>query len=263
MRFGIPVLALFVAVLVWFNQFQEESVAAATQRATDLLDSRPARSILIVGNSRTYFNGMPAMLRKIADSAGSPTKFQIEVSAYPGAKLADHWANKRSRQLLGEGWDEIILQAESAAQSNGDARVSFQDYGNKLAGIAKVNHGHPRLVVNWAYDPILYEGDLDGQWRAQHIEQIRWSHAKLASDTGMSTIKLSGLWEAVRQAHPSIKLTSDGNHPTIAGSYLYALALYASLSNGPVTAVTYVPQGVSPDEAKAIRDAVDAYPLLA
>ena len=80
----ILLLALVLAAPLWFMVAQDGSAAALSQRTVDLLDSRPARSILIVGNSRTYYNDMPAMIREIADSAGSPAKFQIETSAKPG-----------------------------------------------------------------------------------------------------------------------------------------------------------------------------------
>lgn len=211
MRLGVWALALAVAVIVWFNQFQDSSAAATAQRAADLFDGRPVRSILIIGNSRTFYNGMPSMLREIADSANSPAKFQVESSAFPGARFEDHWANERSKRLLAAGWDDIVLQSESRAQSTEEMNASFHTYGAKLAGIARLNQGRPRLVVNWAYDPSEYEGDTDGAYRDQHIERIKWNHTRLASENNLATIRLAGLWESVRRSHPSIRLTSDGN----------------------------------------------------
>lgn len=263
MRFRISALALTVAAIAWFNLFQDSSAAATAQRAADLLDGRPARSILIIGNSRTFHNDMPSMLRDIADSASSPTKFQIEVSAKAGASFESLWQDGRTRRLLGTMWDDVILQGESRAQSTEELNDSFLKFGAQLGRIAKVRQGRPRLVVNWAYDPALYEGDADGTGRASHLDQIKSMHAKLGNEAGMDRVNLAGLWESVRRSHPSIKLTVDGNHPTIAGSYLFALALYAHLSNGPVAQVSYVPEGVDPADAQVLRDAVDAFPLFA
>ena len=124
-----------------------------------------------------------------------------------------------------------------------------------------MNNGRPRLVVNWAYDPAEYQGDAEG-YRELHLERIKAAHARLASEANLARINLAGLWESVRHSHPSIRLTSDGNHPTMAGSYLYALAIYANLANDRVANVAYVPDGLNPDDAKALREAVDAYPLL-
>lgn len=265
MRFRVPVLALALAFIVWFNFGQDGSAAALSQRTADILDGRPARTILIVGNSRTYFNDMPSMLREIADSAGSPTKFQIESSAYPAATFKTHWNNGRTKRLLGAGWDDVILQAESAAQACRQCNDEFLLYGPQLAAAAKLTQGRPRLVVGWPYDPKLYD-DPDyvevGFGRPEHLALIKEMHAKLASEAQLGRINVAGPWEAIRLSHPTIKLTSDGNHPTVAGTYLYALAAYAQLSNGPVAGVTYVPDGVSAEDAKAIRDAIDSIPRL-
>jgi hypothetical protein len=261
MRFQLPALALASAFILWFNVGQDSSAAAFAQRSYDLADSRPARSILIIGNSRTYYNSMPAMLRKIADSTKSPTKFEIETSAKPGASFETLWHDSRTTRLLGAGWDDVILQGESRAQSSEELNASFLTYGAKLAQVAKLNQGHPRLVVNWDYDPSLYEGDSDGEGRASHLELVKSMHARLGSEADMGRVNVAGLWESVRRSHPSIKLTTDGNHPTVAGSYLFALALYANLSSSPVSGVTYAPDGLAPEDAEALRRAVDSFPV--
>ena len=60
MRTGL--LALLLGSLLWFNFGQQSSAAAIMQRSADLLDDRPARSILIVGNSRTIYNDIGRLL---------------------------------------------------------------------------------------------------------------------------------------------------------------------------------------------------------
>ena len=259
------ILMLVMGAMLWFNFGQQSSAAAMIQRSTDLFDDRPARSILIVGNSRTYYNDMPAMLRSIADSAGSPTKFQVESSSYGGATFKTHWHKQRTRNLLEEGWDDVILQPESGAQAWQQGNDEFLEYGPKLATAAKLASGRPQLVVGWPYDAGLYEeGSFaeNGFSRTTHLRLIREMHAKLASDAGLGRVNVAGTWELVRQTNPSIALTTDGNHPTVAGSYLYALAVYAQLTNGSVANVTFVPDGLSADDAEALRHAVDAAPRL-
>jgi hypothetical protein len=261
----IGLLALFLAGMMWFSFGQQSSAAAMLQRSSDLLDDRPARSILIVGNSRTFYNDMPVMLREIADSAGNPAKFQIESSAYPAATFKTHWNNRRTRQLLAAGWDDVILQPESGAQTWKQGNDEFHEYGPKLADEAKLSEGRPMLVVGWPYDASAYQEPAyveAGFGRSEHLELLRENHARLASAANLDRINVAGSWERVRLSSPSIKLTSDGNHPTVAGTYLYALAVYAQLVDGPVGGVSYVPEGLSSDDAKALRDAVDSTPRL-
>lgn len=257
-------LWLLLASLVglsWFQFVQISSAASIAQRALDLADARPARSILILGNSRTFYNDMPGMLRQIADSAGSHAKFQIESYSRPGYALKDHWSDRRTQRLLGSQWDEIIIQGESSAQSAHETAELFKTYGARLAPLARPRSGQPTLVVAWPYDPSLY-ADFPAYRRAEHLRFLRSVHADLARTADLKRVHLDGLWESVRRTHPEIKLTSDGNHPTVEGTYLYALAMYRHLSKSSVLAVNFVPDGVSPAEADALRRAVELFPVL-
>jgi len=262
MSFRAVGLAMLLMALAWFQFGQESSAAALGQKSADLLDPRPPRSILIVGNSRTSTNNMPRMLRRIADSAGSPTKFQVETSTRGAYTFKRHYNDPRTRRLLAAEWDDVILQAESGAQIYPLWNANFLKYGAKLAGVTNPNARHPRLLVGWAYDPGLYTDpsyNTVGYTRSNHLALINSEHRKLARNAGLSLIDLSGLWESVRKSHPSIRLTSDGNHPTSAGTYLYALGVYSTLSNSPVAAVTYTPEGLPERHARALRQAVDAW----
>jgi hypothetical protein len=258
----LRLLFLVVALvgLSWFQFWQPSSAAALARRTVDLADARPARSVLILGNSRTYFNDMPSMLRKIADSAGSPTKFQIESHSRPAYTMADHWSDRRTTRLLGETWDEIILQGESAAQSSLEQSASFKGYGSKLARLTKLHSGRPILLVNWPYDPSIF-ADYEPYDRSEHLDFLHNVHADLAGRAHLDLANVASLWEDVRLSQPKIKLTTDGNHPTVAGSYLYALAIYRYLSNGSVSQVSYVPEGLDAEDAAVLRQAVDAHLL--
>jgi len=198
--------------LSWFQFGQTGSAAALAQRTLDLADSRPTRSILILGNSRTFFNDMPAMLREIADSAGSPTKFQIETNAKPGYTLENHWNDSRTRRLLRATWDEIVIQGESGAQASDEGAASFKDYGAQLAPLARLHSGRPTLIVAWPYDPSLY-ADFPTYDRSEHLLFLQDVHRDLARDADLERVNVASLWEMVRRSHPEIALTSDGNHP--------------------------------------------------
>jgi hypothetical protein len=260
---GIASLTALVAGQMWFQFGQDDSAAYLARRARDILDPRPARTILVVGNSRTYYHDMPAMIRAIADSAGSPSKYEIEVDAEPGASFESLWAEARTRALLRQGWDEAIFQGESRGQSTEALEASFRTFGEKLIRAASLRGGPPRLVVNWAYDPVLYEGDTDGSERAVHRSAIRGQHMLVAEQVEARPIDVERLWETTRLRHAAIPLTEDGNHPTIAGSYLFALALYADLSGQDVRQVSYVPKGLRPADAETLRESVREFETTA
>jgi hypothetical protein len=256
----VSALLLAAGGLAWFSFGQDSSASALIRRTMDLADDRPVRSILIVGNSRTYTNDMAAMLRDIADSAESPAKWQIETSAKPAFSLENHWFDHRTRRLLAAGHDEVLIQGESGAEYSQQQGESYRTYGAKLAGAARLDSGRATLLVNWPSERSVFSDDPDYD-RAVHLDYLRSINARLAEDAELDRINLAGLWESVRRSDPSIKLTSDGNHPTVAGTYLYALAVYRHFSGGEVGKVAYAPTEIDPTQAAALRRAVDSFPM--
>ena len=55
------------------------------------LDRRPIKTILLIGNSRTYYHDMPAMVSRISASARLPYRLTITTLAWPGASLEENW----------------------------------------------------------------------------------------------------------------------------------------------------------------------------
>jgi hypothetical protein len=82
-----------------------------------------------------YYNHMPEMVRKLADSAGVTQKYQITMRALPGASLEVLWKDAEVQRLLnGEHWDDIIIQGETRARTSETNLASFQEYGARLIG---------------------------------------------------------------------------------------------------------------------------------
>lgn len=250
-------LALLICGLGWFQFGQPLSAKALIARAEDSFDSRPARAILILGNSRTSFNDMPDMVRAMADSAHDPQKLEITLDAPAGASFEILWNDDATQRLLKQRWDDVILQGESRAQSSDELAHSFQVYGAKLIDAAHPASGHARLVVNWAYESRLWgDGDPDGSGRAELKSEIRASTDALGERADAHLVNVAEIWSAVERDHPEIALTEDGNHPSLAGSYLFALVLYGDLSGRDVGSVTYAPSGLDPSVVAKIRQEV-------
>lgn len=150
MRAGFWIGTMGLALLgeLWFVYGQDHSARFVVQRLEDVVDRRPATAILLIGNSRTFWHGMPGMLRSIADSASSPTKFEIDMDASGGASFENLWGEQRTQRLLHERWDEIILQGESRGQSSDTLKASFLEFGEKLLRESRPKAGPPELVVN-------------------------------------------------------------------------------------------------------------------
>lgn len=218
----------------------------------DHFDKRPVRSMLFIGNSRMYYNEMPVMLRKMADSAGAKERFDIVMRALPAGTLQLSWNDPETRRLLKQHWQDVVVQAESNAQSSEQATEQFFDYGERLIHEAKSTGGTPTLIVNWVYGEDLFKG-REPDMRSWYYGRIQRDYARLSGMTGARLVNVAQVWERVHAAAPELPLYLDGNHPTLQGSYLSALTLYAHFSGTDGSNVTYVPHGMSVAEAAIIR----------
>jgi hypothetical protein len=255
---GLLLKTVLSATLVgmgWFEFGQDQSAGEFWQNSVDLLDQRPAHTLLILGNSRTFANGMPQMVRRIADSASDGEKYEVTTVALPSATFQSLSENWRVRRLLSKEWDDVVLQGESRGQVSPELSEAFLRYGSALAMMAHARRHRPSLIVNWAYDPDRYPSS---ESRSSHLQEIAADHHFLASSTNLQEIEVSQIWERARSEDPSLGLTTDGNHPSAAGSYLVALAIYAKLSGRSVSAASYVPPELSTSDSYALRQLVDS-----
>lgn len=69
--------------------------------------------VLFVGNSITYFNGMPRMVAELSRSAPSEQKYDVTWLSRGGATIADLAGAPRVRWALDEGWHAVVLQPQS------------------------------------------------------------------------------------------------------------------------------------------------------
>jgi hypothetical protein len=97
-------LTLLLCGLGWFQFGQPLTARALLIRAEDTVDSRPARAILILGNSRTSFHDMPDMVRAMADSAHDPQKLEITLDAPGGGSFEILWNDGATQRLLKQRW---------------------------------------------------------------------------------------------------------------------------------------------------------------
>ena len=218
-------------------------------------DRRPVERLLFIGHSYTYYNDMPAMVGEIADSAGSPVRYDITMSAFPNAKLAEHWRYPKTQRLLTQGgWDRIVAQPEGSFRPLGTDSEMYV-YGRKLlVGTAKQP---PALIISHRATDTFYETHYSIS-RSEDGELDQENVRGLASETGAEVIDINRVWENVRAGDLPFSLYSDGNHPSVQGSYLIALVVYAALSKSNVANVSYVPRGMTEAEGTLLRDRVRA-----
>jgi hypothetical protein len=186
----------------------------------------PAKRVMFVGNSYTYFNNLPAIVQALAKAGGR--SLEIVMFAPGGWKLKDHWEKGGARQALREGrWDFVILQDQSTLgvdlYVDGKTRVDgdgiFRPYALTWSReIAKAG-ATPVFFLTWAR-----------QASPEDQDRLTYAYMTAGRDSGSRVAPVGLAWKRVREEHPEIGLfQSDGSHPSAAGSYLAACAIYSAL----------------------------------
>jgi hypothetical protein len=253
-------LTVLAAALLWFELADSSPLRGTAQTFMDRFDDRPARAMLFLGNSRMYYNHMPEMVRKLADSAGVLQKYQITMRALPGASLEVLWKDAEVQRLLdSEKWDDIVIQGETRAHTSEANLASFQEYGARLIRQSQEQGARALLIVNWNYGPEIFREPAPEVIEA-HDRAIQRDYQALADKTGAGLINAGISWQIVSVAEPSIPLYTDGNHPSLQGSYLSALTVFACLTETENFAAAYRPWGLDQVEAERIRKAMASGP---
>ena len=244
--------------LCWFQFVNHLPAHALARSFVDQFDERPVRRILFVGNSRMYANDLPHTVREMADSAGSAVRYDMVVHALPARTLDQHWREGQVHRLLGQaGLEQVIFQAASSEHMDERMVANFQSYGTAFANEAGRRRLPASIIVGWTYGP----GELD-KWEisaADYHLRIQNDHQQLALASGLDLINVGSVWRKMELQPAPFPLTTDGNHPSVQGTYVAALMVYAHLAGTDGSEVRHVPDGMTPDQAASIRAAVAAY----
>jgi hypothetical protein len=242
--------------LLWLGLNNISLLRHSTWFIADRFDDRPARTILFLGHSRVYYNDMPDFVRGLADSANVPQKYQITMRALPGASLKTLWNDSEVQRLLEEErWDDILIQGEGRAHRDA-GNASFYQYGERLISKARQHSARTALIVNWNYAPHVFK-DPRPEVIEAYDRAMQRDYRELADRTGAGMMNSGLAWRIVSSTEPSIPLDrDDGVHPTLQGSYLSALTVFACLTGTDDFAVTYAPWGLPHEQAARIRKAM-------
>ena len=175
------------------------------------------RHLLFIGNSLTYWNDLPLIVQALADSAGGEPLAVMTV-AYPDYNLDDHRARGTAlRAIATGGWEVVVLQQGPSSLPENRAQLRASAAG--LDELIRDVGGTTALYSVWPSD--ARRADFDAA-----IE----SYTLAAQDVSGTLFPVASAWLAAWRRDAALPLYSaDGLHPSVAGSYLAALVMYAAL----------------------------------
>jgi hypothetical protein len=178
--------------------------------------------VLFIGNSLTYVNDLPGIVQALADSTGG-AGLAVETVAFPDYALIDHWneglvAGRARGEIAKGGWKFVVLQqGPSSVDVNRDTlRLAAKLFAQDMSKIGAT----PALLSAWP--------TVD---RRQDFPRAIESYTLAASDVNGVLLPVAAAWLAAWKRDSTLGLYSDGLHPSIAGSYLSALTIFAALQH--------------------------------
>ncbi len=204
------------------------------------------KKVLFLGNSYTAVNNLPLLVNNMATSTGDVLIYDSNTPG--GYRFMDHASNPTSLAKINSNtWDYVALQAQSQETSLGQAQMEAEvfPFAESLSNAIRANNecSQPLFYMTWgrkngdaancAVRPWVctYE-EMDDVIKATYIFMAETNEAELAP--------AGAVWRYIRENHPSIELySSDGSHPSLAGSYAVACAFYTVIYKKDPTAITW------------------------
>jgi hypothetical protein len=212
-----------------------------------------APSVLLIGNSYTYANDLPGMLAAIADA--SPTPLNTDSLATAGARVIDHLGNPALAPLLAQAFDVVVIQGQSLEPIV--SYPTFQDGVVELAGLT----GDARVLLfeTWPRK----EGNVDLESLDMTVEEM-WGYlasgyldASVASESEVARVGTAWMSALALDAPPIELYTSDGSHPSLAGSYLAACVLFGKIVDRSCSTSSYAPAELTPEVISELQTIAD------
>jgi hypothetical protein len=175
--------------------------------------AEPPLRVLFIGNSLTYSNDLPAVFKQIAAADGR--QVITETIARPDYSLEDH-LNDGVTKVLQQQWDFVVLQ--QGPSSMDDSRQLLIRYVKAFAALIRPP---TRIAVLMSWPPRT-------RWHA--LQRVADSH-RLAAEAVNGVLIPGGtaLQHALERDPRAALFTSDGFHPSAAGTRVVALATYDAL----------------------------------
>lgn len=166
-------------------------------------------SLLFIGNSLTYTNDLPKIVKQEAKRQGKMIK--IKMIAYPNYGLEDHWNLGKVQKLIKKNrYDFVIIQQGPSSQAYG--RKSLIEYGAQLKTICNQNNSQLVYFMVWPSKNYL-----------QTFEGVIKNYTDAAEKNKALLCPVGKVWKAYFESTNDFSYYGiDGFHPSRKGSKVAA-----------------------------------------
>ncbi len=185
--------------------------------STSVEDDGEGLRLLFIGNSLTYTNDLPGLLKNMLKQADVEVG-RIESVAFPNFGLQDHWVHGQARAAIAKGgWDIVVFQQGPSAT---EGRPSLLEYSQRFAEEIRAVGARPALYMVWPSSVRAF--DFDG---------VSDSYQTAAEGIDGLLFPAGEAWRAAWRREATLALYSaDRFHPSLLGSYLAALVMFEQIT---------------------------------
>ena len=218
------------------------------------------KKVLFLGNSYTYVNDLPQLLKDLALSKNDT--IYTDQNTPGGYQLIQHTTNATTlSKIKANDWDFVVLQEQSQKPSFAPTQVQndVYPYAKQLNDSIKSNYSCTETVfyMTWgrqngdasncaSYPPVCTYNGMQQRLRESYLEM---------GDSNLATVAPVGVaWKNMRDSFPSVNLYAvDESHPNLHGSYLAACVFYSTLYQKSTIGASFVPAGITTIDAFNIQ----------
>jgi len=195
-------IIIFFAIIV-------SSFGSYGQQQSSKTTSNTKYNILFIGNSLTYTNNLPKLVKKSAKSKG--IVIDVKMIAVPNYAIADHWNDGHVQKLIiSKTYDFVIIQQGPSSQNEG--RNMLIEYGKEFSSLCKLNNSKLCYFMVW---PSL-------SYYHTFADVIK-NHKDAASLNNSILLPVGELWkDYIDNTNNYEYYSSDGFHPSLKGSQIAA-----------------------------------------
>ncbi|MCN6072344.1 hypothetical protein MLS66_24565 [Escherichia coli] len=238
-------IMLLLAGLTLMVDAQADTIIAA--KPQDKL-SGVNKSIALYGNSYTHYNNnINTRLRDLSRSLlpNGAKDYMFRGITISSGRLGWHLPNLEFQNTL-QKWDVVIFQGNSTEpfSAKKDSRHYFTESAVKMADMAHKEGSRVVYFMTWA-----------SKDKPEQTEKLEKAYLNIASKTGGYVAPVGLAFSNAIKTHPEINLYhSDGNHPSLAGTYLAASVLFATLyDQSPIGGALPADSDMTEQTAKALQ----------
>ena len=188
--------------------------------------------VLFIGNSYTGYNNLATMVENVAASAGY--SFSNSSLTPGGATLYQHSQNASTyNQMASKNWDYVVIQAQSQEPSFPNNQVATQTlpYADQLVDSIRsiVPCAQPTFFRTWEEKMVISGIALLPSivHVRRHGFPLHLRYRMMADSNDAYLSPVGSVWKYIRDTDSTIALyTSDGSHPSLAGSYVAACTFF-------------------------------------